>query len=698
MAVDAASLPSRAPQRGLAARVRAVPSPAVLAAMIGASIASRVLAALPHATPRTFPDEYIYAALARSLGHGRLEIRGSAPHFPALLEPLLAAPLTLVGSVETTFRLTQAMHAVAMSLVAIPVFLLARRLGLPRWQQLGCAAVALALPEFVYTSYITADALALPLAAAAIYAGVIALERPTCKSQGAFVSFAALATLDRVQYVVLPAAFIVAALVVRRARITQAVRAYGFTITLLAAPVVGALALGPRRALGYYHGVLDLGVPAGSILHWIAVDAMMLVFACGVIAVPAALFGLVMGVVRPLTPSEGAFAAFVTALAPLLLVEVGLYAASGTERFQGRYLESLLPLAPLLFFLGMRRLETRAERTVVGCLAFGIVLVAARVPLSGYVVGDNKQDSPLLQAVSLLQQHVGISDAALFVSVAASFLAVTAGLIAWRPRVGAAVGLILAFAALGVTSATAVSYDAQTSRRALRTYFPQDRRWVDHAGIGRVAVLVTPSALRGAVSGTLFWNTSATQLLQMRGAQDVDAFGSTPVRVRRDGALLVDGAPYRGPLLVEEYANSAALDGATLVTRTLTTSLWRPAGTPRLVSFVNGRYFDGWFGWKGTVTLWPGSTGHRTGALCMTLHMPVGANAVIDLTAPGVHRSVPMPSGASRKLSFPIDTAAPWHLQLAARRPIFLADGRLVSVQSSVPRFVDRKASSTTCR
>ena len=27
-----------------------------------------------------------------------------------------------------------------------------------------------------------------------------------------------------------------------------------------------------------------------------------------------------------------------------------------------------------------------------------------------------------------------------------------------------------------------------------------------------------------------------------------------------------------------------------------------------------------------------------------------------------------------------------------------LADGRLVSVQSSVPRFVDRKASSTTCR
>ena len=82
----------------------------------------------------------------------------------------------------------------------------------------------------------------------------------------------------------------------------------------------------------------------------------------------------------------------------------------------------------------------------------------------------------------------------------------------------------------------------------------------------------------------------------------------------------------------------------------------------------------------------------------MTLHMPVGGKAVIDLTAPGVHRSVPMPGGASRKLSFPIDTASPWRLQLAARRPIFLADGRLVSVQSSVPRFVDRKASSTTCR
>jgi hypothetical protein len=699
MAVDAGSLtPFKTVREGLGVRLRAVAAPAVLAGMIAASVAARVAAAIPHSTPSYFPDEYIYAALARSLAHGHLTIRGTSAHFPALLEPLLAAPLTLVGNIDTTYHLTQGMHAIAMSLAAIPIYLLARRLGLPSWQQLACAALTLALPEFVYTSYITADALALPLALGAVYAGVVALERPTRLTQTGFLGLSALATFDRVQYVVLPVAFFLAALFVTHGHLREAIARYRMTLLAVAASTAVVLALGPSRALGYYHGVLDLGVSPQTVAHWIAVDAMMLVFACAVVTVPAAVAGLGLALVRPKTSVERTFAALAAALAALLLVELGVYAASGSARFQGRYLEALPPLVPVLFCLGMQRLTSKPSRIAVIGLSFGSLVLAARVPLSGYVVADAKQDSPFLQAVWQVEQHLGVSGGALAVALIAGVLAVVAAIAVQRPRTGSVVALALALSTMVATSALAALYDAQTTQRVLRTYFPSDRAWIDHAHIGRVAILVTPGTARASVSGALFWNASAKRLLQMRGAQDVDAFGASPVRVRRDGALLTGGSPYRGNLLVEEYADSAQLEGARLVSRSVSTALWKSNGIPRLVSLTDNRYFDGWLGWQSSVTVWPGPSGQRIGAVCMTMTMPAGVYATVDLTAPGVHRSVVLPAGSSRRVALPIQTKSPWRLELKARRPIFLADNRLVAAKSSAPRFIAGKASPETCR
>ena len=67
-------------------------------------------------TPSYFPDEYIYTSLSRSLATaGRPLVRGEPAHFPALLEPLLAAPLWLVGSTATAYRLVQFENALFMS-------------------------------------------------------------------------------------------------------------------------------------------------------------------------------------------------------------------------------------------------------------------------------------------------------------------------------------------------------------------------------------------------------------------------------------------------------------------------------------------------------------------------------------------------------------------------------------------------------
>src|SRR5438309_5953562 len=153
MAVDAASSPTLQ-----LARTRALPVRLVLGGLIAVTVGARFAAVLAHATPLYFPDEYIDGAIARSVGqHGRLAVRGAPAHFPALLEPLLAAPFWAFGNAELAYRLTQGLNVVAMSLAAIPLYLLCRRLGLGQWLALGAAAVALASPDLLFASFVLSD-------------------------------------------------------------------------------------------------------------------------------------------------------------------------------------------------------------------------------------------------------------------------------------------------------------------------------------------------------------------------------------------------------------------------------------------------------------------------------------------------------------------------------------------------------------
>src|SRR5213075_2367175 len=150
-------------------RVAAIPAKYVLGGVVGLSFVVRFVVALAHATPLYFPDEYIYGSIARSLAeHGRPLIRGGSAHFPAMLEPLAAAPFWLFHDPQLAYRLTQAENALAMSLAAIPVYLLVRRLGGGTWPCLAAAALTVASPDLFFTSFVTADAIAYPLVLGAI--------------------------------------------------------------------------------------------------------------------------------------------------------------------------------------------------------------------------------------------------------------------------------------------------------------------------------------------------------------------------------------------------------------------------------------------------------------------------------------------------------------------------------------------------
>jgi len=690
VSVDAASLRARRP--ALLARAAAAPGRLALAGLVAVGFLFRVWTAQEHTSPRLLPDEYIYSSLARSIAHGSLSIRGHSSHFPAILEPLLAAPLWLVGGddVERIYRLTQGMHALVASLVAVPVWVLARRLGASGWTALACAAFPLALPGLFFASFVTADAVGLTFAVTAVAAGVVALEKPTWRSQLGFLALAVLATLARVQYVVLPAAFLVGALLVERGRIRTALSAFRLTVALVLLPAVAVLAAGPTRVLGYYSSVADLNVDAGALAHWAYTDAFLLAYAAGWVLVPVALLGLVGPFVRARSRTELALVSMTAPLAALLLVEATLYASNGSDRFQERYLLALLPLVPLLFLVGVRRLETQGWRLAAAGVSAALFLLAALVPLSGYTVLAGKQDSPTLQAVFQLEQWLGIGSGALALSMSAALLALVAAACALRPRRGVPVLLALSLGVLLATSLAERTYDAIHTGNAVRTYAGPNL--VDDLHLGDVSVLETPFSNREQISTQLFWNKSLTRILKMRDASEVDAFGSTPVRIARDGRILADGHAVTGPLLVEEYASHARLDGAVLVDRTIDTSLWKPAGTPRLAVLTAGRDLDGWFGAYGDVTVWPKADGPRTGVLRLVFSLPTGTpTATLDLHGPGVERVVRVQADRRTVVEIPHTVRAPWRVQIRTRTPFIAPGGRLVSAGVSVPVFVEQR-------
>lgn len=691
MAVDVS-----VPRPAAVSRAATVPARLLLTGIVAASFLLRFVAALWHTTPLYFPDEYIYSGIARSLAEsGRPLIRGSSAHFPAMLEPLLAAPFWLFHDPATAYRLTQAENALAMSLAAIPMYLLVRRLGGGSWPALAAAALTVASPDLFFASFVLADAIAYPLVLGAVYVGVCALAEPTRRLQLGFAALAVLATFARIQYVFLPLVFVAAALVVERGSVRATWTRFRLSLLVYAAPLALAAALGPKRLLGYYSGVADLHVKPGEIAHWFGTDAMLLAYAACFALVPGALAGLAYALARPRSREECGLAALTVGLLLGLFVEAALYATNGSGRFQERYLMVLLPLAFPAFWLWLRR--GRPARLVVALVAIGLVALSARVPLSGYTVGDAKQDSPFLMGVFRLEKAVGVGDGSLFIALAAAALACLAAGAAFRSRLAwAAVGATLA--ASCAVSIAAVSFDHRVAANVRATFLPPDASWVDHARVGDATLIQTPATPHARAHEQLFWNRSLTRLAFLDQASPIDAFGHQHVTVADDGRLLLGGRTLRGPLAISNFAVRVRLTGAAVVAGGADYELWRPQGTPRMALFVGGLYHDGWLAPAGHVTVWPGRDGRVEGTLRLPLSLPAGTKrTVLRLQGPGVDRRVAVSPGQSRVVTVKVDYRRPWTLSWHSSRIGYLQpDDTPVSVRAATPTFDGHERGTAT--
>jgi hypothetical protein len=663
-----------------------------LVALVGLSFAIRVVVGWLRDAPVYFGDEYLYSELARSLAEtGRPLVRGEAAGFPALLQPLLTAPAWLLDDVGHAYHAVQTLGALAMSLAAVPVFLLARRVGVGSRLALGLAALSLAVPDLIYASWLIAEPFAYPLAVGAVAAGVSALARPTPRSQLAFVALVALAAFARVQFIVLPACFLGAAVVagLREGRLRAALREQSLPLGLLAVPLALALALGPSRVLAFYGGVVHVNVDPVALFERSGPNLLVLLYASGFVLVPGAFLGLLLAVVRPRSRAELVFAPFTCLLALALLAEAGLFGA--VDQAQERYVFYLLPLVAVAF--GLYASRGWPLRLYHALAAAVLVTLSTVVPLSGLAAADQKAHSPLLYGAFRIEQELGSpGNGSLAIAVVAALGALAVVVASLRPRRAAVVAVTTAVVLCVGVSAAAVAFDRANSRSVRHAFLPADPSWIDHAQVGDVTLLRSIGGVRGAALEQLFWNRSVRRVALLPGAPEIDAYQAPRVAVGDDGGFRVHGRPLRGALLVDERAVTVRLGGAHRIGTAPGFALWRPDGTPRLALFFLSRYYDGWLGGRGSVNLWPRRGERRLeGELQLSIESPapLGDASIVFGLPGGSKRRFHVPARSTIAVTLPVCSTGPWAAGFQSRVRGFLGD-RGVSVRASVPRFVPR--------
>jgi len=666
--------------------------PFVLAGVVVLSSLLQTLLAWRRPTPGYFPDEYMYAELGRSLlESGSPLVRGESSHFLPLLYPLLTAPAWLWDDVEHAFRTIQAVNAVTMSLAAVPAFLLARRLRIGDRLALATAAVAVVLPELLYSSSLLAETIAYPLALAAAAAAVAALERPTLRHQLAVLAFSGLAASARLQLAILPLCYLVAVVAVglRDGRLRATLREHAVAAGAISLALVAGLGAALAGPVGIYGDVNAYSVDLPVAVRGFGANALVLAYASGWVIVPGALIGLALALVRPRSRGELGFGVFAVAEIVLLLVEASVVGDVG--RVQERYAMYALPLVVVAFALyasrGWPHLRTYALLAAVAATS------AAVVPLAGYAA-DGSGQSVVLAALRHLEGRLGdVGLASLTIALGASALSAVV-LVAAYSRRAFATPIALTAAALVALAATSAAFAYQhDARSALRTSFlPTDPSWIDAAADEPVTLLVGPRSTRADLLSTLFWNRSVDHLALLDGADRPDAFAVLEPEI--DGAGRLDLPA--GFVLTDMHGSTIHLRDAERVAAGPTKTLWRSAGGPQLELLVAGRYFSGLLATDGGFRVWPSEPGGRLAGWLELELIAAGTTPVpFEVELPG-DRSLRLtiPPRTARLVRIPVCGNGVWTAGYSSGS-VGVVHGTRVGLRSSEPGLVADPAACT---
>jgi Dolichyl-phosphate-mannose-protein mannosyltransferase len=366
---------------GVRARAVAIPIWAWLTAIVGCSAVIHILLGRQIVAPWIMVDELVYSELAKSFAaHGQFLIRGVPTSGYGFVYPILIAPAwRLFASVPQAYAVAKEINAVVMSLTAIPVYFLARRLVAPALS-LVAASLAVLVPSMLYSGTLMTENAFYPLFAVVVLVLVLTLEQPTALRQVVLLALIGIAYLTRAQAVALVPAVVVAPLLLglfeRRVRAT--LRAFVPTYALVGAAaliVLGASAVrgrSPLSLLGAYQAATNGSYSVRETAHYALWHAAELDLYLGVIPFAAL---LVMWLSPRTLPRAGQ--AFVAASLPvtvLLVVEVAAFASRQSQRIEERNMFYVAPFA-LIALVAVGTMGTRRRRVY-----FVAALVAAILP------------------------------------------------------------------------------------------------------------------------------------------------------------------------------------------------------------------------------------------------------------------------------------------------------------------------------
>jgi hypothetical protein len=312
-------------------------------------------------------DELYYERLAISVAQtGSLlpRVHGELVSNVNQLYPWLLSTMYGSGNVPASLAGAHRLNAFVIATAAIPVYLLARRVGVGTVLSVVAGGLAAAVPWVVLSSFLLTEVVAYPACCWALLALVHAVERRTWVWDGAALLAVGVAVLARTQFLVLLVVFGVA--VVAEAGLTGGVRGLwrerrplvlvyaGLLAVVLAAFVSG----NGSRLLGSYAVTAENLRLDAELIELAFAHAAAIALALAVVPFVVGLGWLVDRIRPSAAPAERAFALVGAAAFVLLTVQV----ASFTQRFgfglvKERY---LFYVAPIVLVAVAAAIGTRA--------------------------------------------------------------------------------------------------------------------------------------------------------------------------------------------------------------------------------------------------------------------------------------------------------------------------------------------------
>jgi Dolichyl-phosphate-mannose-protein mannosyltransferase len=579
-------------------RARGVPRAAlVLVGLVVASTAIRFTAAQAFTTPWIAPDEMVYGLIGETLwSDGTLTLRGlPTPYYSLLTPALVGAPLAALD-LGDGIQWARLLQALAMSLVAVPTYLWARRLASTVWA-LAAAAIVLAAPALHYSGFLMTEPLTLTMVTAALLALARALEEPTVWRHGVFVAWATGAAAVRLQALVLIPAFVLAAvidaLVARDRKRLRQLAGFAVAGAILAVLVAAVVAvsdweLSSRRLLGAYTPLgEETSVVADRVgeVAWHAFGVAVLGLGVAALATSAVAGQVLSG--RERDPRLRAFVSVTLAYIALLVLQVGLFSAVFVGHVAERYLITALP--PLAIGLAVWNARGAPRSTAFVAPVWGaIVLGAALIPIDQLATPQTLVNTSTPSALMALTSLSDVRAVLVALAVAAGALVLLLPRrLAWLTAVAVGLGLALASVDSGRRIADASEHE---ERVGVGSAAPT---WVDDAGLDRATFLATGDRLWTSTARTIFWNRGIRDVVRLAPAT-VPFPPTTPaVRLAEDGTLVTDAGTALERHIVVAPA-SITLDGEKVAERPVGDSetnglaAWRIDGPVRVLLKTEG--------------------------------------------------------------------------------------------------------------